>query len=52
MARVDDKNKEKHDNLQEKVLHDIYEMFDIIEFIEKYNVASCTDIVIPRRPVP
>ena len=40
MARVDGKNKEKHDNLQEKVLQDIYKMFDIIEFIEKYNVAS------------
>jgi aspartyl/asparaginyl-tRNA synthetase len=36
MARGDDKNKEKHDNLQEKVLQDIYKMFDIIEFIEKY----------------
>jgi hypothetical protein len=39
-ARVDDKNMEKHANLQEKVLQDIYKMFDIIEFIEKYNVAS------------
>jgi hypothetical protein len=40
MARVEYKNKEKRDNLQEKVLQDIYKMFDIIEFIEKYNVAS------------
>jgi hypothetical protein len=39
-TRVDEKTNGKHDNLQGKVLQDLYKVFDIFEFIEKYHVAS------------